>query len=72
MSKGRTLINAYGPTENTVCATMHKYSSGDLNTNIGKPINNGNVYILNTQNTPVPLELSGSYILVEQVLLGDI
>ena len=36
-SKGRRFINAYGPTENTVCAAMHAYQEGDLSTNIGKP-----------------------------------
>src|SRR5690606_7081306 len=45
-SKNRQLINAYGPTENTVCATMHFYQEGDHNTIIGKPLDNMQVYVL--------------------------
>ncbi|WP_240921870.1 AMP-binding protein, partial [Jeotgalicoccus sp. S0W5] len=43
-------INAYGPTENTVGATMWKFNKEEiLNTvPIGKPINNTKAYILNT------------------------
>lgn len=55
----RKLINAYGPTENTVCATMHKYETGDLNTNIGKPIANTSAYILDSNNNPVPVGVIG-------------
>ncbi|MFA9421934.1 MAG: amino acid adenylation domain-containing protein [Sedimentibacter sp.] len=42
-------INAYGPTENTVCATHWTYDGNEAipdNIPIGKPITNVNVYIL--------------------------
>jgi len=57
--QGRTLINAYGPTEISVCATMHKFEAGDSNTNIGKPLDNFKVYILDPYNTPVPIGVTG-------------
>ncbi|MEP7107701.1 MAG: amino acid adenylation domain-containing protein [Ferruginibacter sp.] len=58
-SKGRRLINAYGPTESTVIATMHRYEAGDGNTKIGKPIANTGVYVLDTNSAPVPIGIIG-------------
>jgi amino acid adenylation domain-containing protein len=58
-SQGRNLINAYGPTESTVCATMHKYKEGDLNTNIGKPLENTRLYVLDNNLSPVPIGVAG-------------
>ena len=58
-SIGRRLINAYGPTENTVVATMHEYEQGDLNTNIGRPIENISVYVLDKHSNPVPVGVVG-------------
>ena len=58
-SNGRTLINAYGPTESTVCATMHEYKDGDSNINIGKPLNNIKCYVLDTNNKPSPIGVIG-------------
>jgi amino acid adenylation domain-containing protein len=58
-SQGRNLINAYGPTESTVCATMHKYELGDISTNIGKPLDNTTLYVLDGDLTPVPIGVVG-------------
>ncbi|MDI9339730.1 MAG: amino acid adenylation domain-containing protein [Sediminibacterium sp.] len=58
-SRGRKLINAYGPTENTVYSTMHSYNEGDLNTNIGSPIKNVKVYVLDKLVNPVPVGVPG-------------
>jgi len=58
-SKGRRLINAYGPTESTVCATINVYREGDLNTNIGKSLNNTRLYILDPNYNPVPVGVIG-------------
>ncbi|MEL7145293.1 MAG: amino acid adenylation domain-containing protein [Bacteroidota bacterium] len=57
--KNRTLINGYGPTEATVCATMHHYDADDLATNIGRPIPNKKVYVLDKQRLPVPIGVTG-------------
>jgi amino acid adenylation domain-containing protein len=52
-----TLVNNYGPTENTVVATSCEVPSGGENTelpSIGKPISNVEIYILDAQMLPVP------------------
>ena len=49
------VFNAYGPTEITVCATMHHYSMGDINNNIGKPIDNKSIYVLNNSLHLLPI-----------------
>ena len=58
-SKNRKLINAYGPTESTVCATMHYFNINDTNTNIGKAINNIEIYLLDASLQPVPIGVKG-------------
>lgn len=58
-SKGRRLFNAYGPTEATVCATMNEYQLNDLNTDIGTPLSNVQVYILDRDLQPVALGAIG-------------
>jgi thioesterase domain-containing protein/aryl carrier-like protein len=58
--QGRRLINAYGPTEATVCATMHLCR--DAHTSpvpVGKPIVNTKIYILDPQGEPVPTGVAG-------------
>ncbi|MGV8124227.1 MAG: amino acid adenylation domain-containing protein [Candidatus Xenobiia bacterium LiM19] len=54
-----TLINAYGPTESTVCATYAVYSPGKGNTTIGKPISNKKVYVLDPGLNAVPIGVPG-------------
>ncbi|WP_212003973.1 non-ribosomal peptide synthase/polyketide synthase [Chitinophaga sp. HK235] len=58
-SKGRDLINGYGPTETTVIACMHTFHDGDLNTNIGKPIANNSIFLLDAHLQPVPAGVTG-------------
>ena len=58
-SRNRMLINAYGPTESSVCASLHYYKKNDINTNIGKPLNNVTLYVLDPSLKPVPIGVLG-------------
>ncbi len=53
------LINAYGPTEATVCTTMGMYAPSKSNLNIGTPISNKKVYVLDDALHPVPVGVPG-------------
>lgn len=62
-SRNRLFINAYGPTECSVCATECIYDSNRLHNEIGFPINNVKVYILDGNMKPVcPGEAGELYI----------
>jgi amino acid adenylation domain-containing protein len=52
-----TLINGYGPTENTTFTCCHTIRAGDYLADsipIGKPVSNSRVYILDRDMNPVP------------------
>ncbi|AXG70726.1 linear gramicidin synthase subunit D [Kordia sp. SMS9] len=64
LSKNIKVINAYGPSETTICATAYEVKSLDAittaNIPIGKPIDNYQVYILDsTYNTLQPTGILG-------------
>ena len=60
---GLRVFNAYGPTEASVCATIHAVTpetSADLpRLSIGKPLPNTSVLILDDHFTPVPVGVTG-------------
>ena len=58
-SKNSKVFNAYGPTESTVCASARLYKSGDIATNIGSPINNAKLYVLDDNQKMVPIGSPG-------------
>ncbi|MEF9478801.1 amino acid adenylation domain-containing protein [Chryseobacterium sp. 1B4] len=52
-------LNEYGPTESTVCATSHVYHNDGNPLNIGRPIDNTSVYVLDSCLRPVPIGAVG-------------
>ncbi|MBJ3789754.1 amino acid adenylation domain-containing protein, partial [Bacillus sp. OA1] len=53
------LVNAYGPTENTVVTTSFLMNNNDDNIPIGKPVYNTKVYIVNKYNQLCPIGVTG-------------
>ncbi|OLT58220.1 non-ribosomal peptide synthetase [Moorena bouillonii] len=58
-SVGRQFVNAYGPTESTVCATMAECSPESSVPSIGRAIGNTQIYILDRNLQPVPIGVPG-------------
>ncbi|MEV6977382.1 amino acid adenylation domain-containing protein [Kitasatospora sp. NPDC093806] len=63
-SRGRRMINAYGPTEATVCSTMSDpLDPADLTDDrpvpIGRPISGTRVHLLDRRLRPVPVGMPG-------------
>jgi len=56
---GRHFINAYGPTEATVCVSLYRYDPQDERVPIGRPLANTQIYILDGQRQPVPIGVCG-------------
>ncbi|MCP4273620.1 MAG: amino acid adenylation domain-containing protein, partial [Gammaproteobacteria bacterium] len=65
LSKDKTLLNAYGPTEATITATLFEVTDQFEDNNvekvtpIGQPIVNTKIYILNRNLTQTPLGVPG-------------
>ncbi|HZI13113.1 MAG TPA: amino acid adenylation domain-containing protein [Myxococcus sp.] len=56
---GRTLLNAYGPTEATVCATITPEGVNVTSPGLGRPWDNVQVYVLDERLRPVPVGMPG-------------
>ncbi len=60
LSQKNRYINAYGPTESTICATMWECENEENNTiPIGKPISNTKVYIVDKYHNLLPIGVAG-------------
>jgi len=59
--QGKRFINAYGPTESTVCSSYCDYSLQFKKTevSIGRPLKNLQLYILDNNLMPVPVGVEG-------------
>ncbi len=53
------IVNSYGPTESTVCATYHKVTKLKECGLIGRPIANTTVYILDDELNLLPIGITG-------------
>ena len=59
---GLQIINGYGPTEATICATLYDVQSKRAragNTPIGRPVQNTEIYLLDAHLNPVPIGVAG-------------
>ncbi len=55
----RRFLNAYGPTEASVCATIARCPDAQQAPPIGQPIDNVQVYLLDARMQPVPIGIPG-------------
>ena len=58
-SVSRKLVNAYGPTENTVCIAMHAFVPGSGRLPLGRPIPGVDAYVLDRQGELAPAGTPG-------------
>jgi amino acid adenylation domain-containing protein len=59
---GTTLVNGYGPTENTTFTCCHTVTAADFNRPsipIGRPVGNTTVHLLDSRLRPVPVGVPG-------------
>ncbi|BBL70958.1 hypothetical protein MoryE10_15640 [Methylogaea oryzae] len=58
-ARGRRFLNAYGPTEGTVCASIAACNGDSAAPPIGRPMANTQVYVLDEQGQPLPVGAAG-------------
>ncbi|WP_158623345.1 non-ribosomal peptide synthetase [Corallococcus sp. CA053C] len=56
---GRRFINAYGPTEGSICATLVECQDGTTAPLLGSPVDNTQVYVLDACLEPLPAGVPG-------------
>jgi amino acid adenylation domain-containing protein len=56
---GRRFLNAYGPTEATICATVAVCDAFADRLPVGRPVDNTEVYLLDDDGQPVPIVVPG-------------
>ena len=61
-SVGRKIVNAYGPTENTVCISMHAFVPGSGRLPLGRPIPGVSAYVLDRRGDLAPLGTPGELV----------
>ena len=70
-SRNRVMLNAYGPTEATVCSSISRPLSGAVRPPIGFPLHNTRLYVLDAHLRPVPPGVTGElYIGGDQLARG--
>ncbi|EJL94053.1 amino acid adenylation enzyme/thioester reductase family protein [Herbaspirillum sp. CF444] len=57
--QGRDLFIAYGPTETTVTVTAGRYAGADAPLQIGRPLGDARIYVLDEQGAPAPIGVIG-------------
>jgi amino acid adenylation domain-containing protein len=62
-TKGRQMLNAYGPSETTVCATVSEPMESGREKDIGKPIGNMQVYVVDENFEPLPVGIKGELLI---------
>ncbi|WP_420643177.1 non-ribosomal peptide synthetase [Candidatus Leptofilum sp.] len=67
---GRRFVNAYGPTEATVCTTMNIVEKVDGTPPIGKPINNFQTLVLDANQQPLPQGIPGELYIGSELALA--
>ena len=60
---GRRLFNAYGPTEATIWATVHRCRPGDATPPIGRPIEGVQAHVLDAAGARMPVGAVGELVL---------
>ncbi len=62
LNKDLIIVNGYGPTETTICATALTYTKDTLNddiVSIGRPLCNNQIYIVNPEGNLCPIGIPG-------------
>ncbi len=57
--KSKYPVNAYGPTEATVCSTIYHCYHDSINSSIGKAVANNKCYVVDAYNNPLPAGVIG-------------